>query len=50
MCALIYNFNIKLSIFQTGIKVADLLVFYRYGGKIGLFGRAEVGNKVMYIH
>ncbi|PVH34246.1 hypothetical protein PAHAL_8G179600 [Panicum hallii] len=28
----------KLSIFETGIKVVDLLAPYRRGGKIGLFG------------
>ncbi|KAF8762066.1 hypothetical protein HU200_009827 [Digitaria exilis] len=28
----------KLSIFETGIKVVDLLSPYRRGGKIGLFG------------
>ncbi|CAA7053179.1 unnamed protein product [Microthlaspi erraticum] len=33
----------KLSIFETGIKVVDLLAPYRRGGKIGLFGGAGVG-------
>ena len=28
----------KFSIFETGIKVVDLLAPYRRGGKIGLFG------------
>uniref|UniRef100_A0A6N2NGC0 H(+)-transporting two-sector ATPase n=1 Tax=Salix viminalis TaxID=40686 RepID=A0A6N2NGC0_SALVM len=32
----------KLSIFETGIKVVDLLAPYRRGGKIGLFGGAGV--------
>ncbi|CAN4125548.1 unnamed protein product [Withania somnifera] len=31
----------KLSIFETGIKVVDLLAPYRRGGKIGLFGELE---------
>jgi F-type H+-transporting ATPase subunit beta len=30
----------QLSIFETGIKVVDLLAPYRRGGKIGLFGGA----------
>ncbi|PHT94647.1 ATP synthase subunit beta, chloroplastic [Capsicum annuum] len=37
----------KLSIFETGIKVVDLLAPYRYGGKIGLFGGAGVGKTVL---
>ncbi|KAG8381032.1 hypothetical protein BUALT_Bualt06G0078600 [Buddleja alternifolia] len=37
----------KLSIFETGIKVVDLLVPYRRGGKIGLFGGAGVGKMVL---
>ncbi|MFS7912239.1 ATP synthase subunit beta [Helianthus anomalus] len=36
----------KLSIFETGIKVVDLLAPYRRGGKIGLFGGAGVGVSV----
>nr|AJE61505.1 ATP synthase CF1 beta subunit [Dipteris conjugata]AXX76471.1 ATP synthase CF1 beta subunit [Dipteris conjugata] len=36
----------KLSIFETGIKVADLLAPYRRGGKIGSFGGAGVGKTV----
>ncbi|THU42718.1 hypothetical protein C4D60_Mb00t19350 [Musa balbisiana] len=35
----------KLSIFETGIKVVDLLAPYRRGGKIGLFGGAGVGKQ-----
>lgn len=31
----------KLSIFETGIKVVDLLAPYRRGGKIGLFGGGQ---------
>ena len=35
------------SIFQTGIKVIDLLAPYARGGKIGLFGGAGVGKTVL---
>ena len=34
-------------IFETGIKVIDLLVPYAKGGKIGLFGGAGVGKTVL---
>jgi F-type H+-transporting ATPase subunit beta len=34
------DLDTKLSIFETGIKVVDLLAPYRRGGKIGLFGGA----------
>ena len=34
-------------IFETGIKVVDLLAPYRRGGKIGLFGGAGVGKTVL---
>jgi len=37
----------KPSIFDTGIKVVDLLAPYRRGGKIGLFGGAGVGKTVL---
>jgi len=37
----------ELSIFETGIKVVDLLAPYRRGGKIGLFGGAGVGKTVL---
>jgi F-type H+-transporting ATPase subunit beta len=33
--------------FETGLKVVDLLEPYRLGGKIGLFGGAGVGKTVM---
>ncbi|MGC7163572.1 F0F1 ATP synthase subunit beta [Metamycoplasma hominis] len=36
-----------LEIFETGIKVIDLLVPYIKGGKIGLFGGAGVGKTVL---
>jgi F-type H+-transporting ATPase subunit beta len=37
----------KPTIFETGIKVVDLLAPYRRGGKIGLFGGAGVGKTVL---
>ena len=36
----------KVEVFETGIKVIDLLAPYRKGGKIGLFGGAGVGKTV----
>ncbi|WP_373440913.1 F0F1 ATP synthase subunit beta [Metamycoplasma equirhinis] len=36
-----------LEIFETGIKVIDLLIPYIKGGKIGLFGGAGVGKTVL---
>ncbi len=33
--------------FETGIKVIDLLTPYVQGGKIGLFGGAGVGKTVL---
>jgi F-type H+-transporting ATPase subunit beta len=37
----------KPAIFETGIKVVDLVAPYRRGGKIGLFGGAGVGKTVL---
>ncbi|MBA2728576.1 MAG: F0F1 ATP synthase subunit beta [Parachlamydiaceae bacterium] len=37
----------KAAIFETGIKVIDLLCPYPKGGKIGLFGGAGVGKSVI---
>jgi F-type H+-transporting ATPase subunit beta len=37
----------KEEIFETGIKVVDLLAPYSRGGKIGLFGGAGVGKTVL---
>ncbi len=37
----------KTQMFQTGIKVIDLLTPYVQGGKIGLFGGAGVGKTVL---
>lgn len=41
------NLDTKFSIFETGIKVVDLLAPYRRGGKVGLFGGAGVGKTVL---
>ncbi len=38
---------VKTEIFETGIKVIDLLCPYVRGGKIGLFGGAGVGKTVL---
>ncbi len=37
----------KQEIFETGIKVVDLLAPYAKGGKVGLFGGAGVGKTVI---
>ena len=37
----------KVEVFETGIKVIDLLAPYIKGGKIGLFGGAGVGKTVL---
>jgi len=37
----------KIEIFETGIKVVDLIAPYVRGGKIGLFGGAGVGKTVL---
>jgi F-type H+-transporting ATPase subunit beta len=42
-----YELETKPSIFETGIKVVDLLAPYKRGGKIGLFGGAGVGKTVL---
>jgi len=41
------DLDTELSIFESGIKVVDLLAPYRRGGKIGLFGGAGVGKTVL---
>nr|QIZ74336.1 CF1 beta subunit of ATP synthase [Draparnaldia mutabilis] len=41
------DLDTRLAIFETGIKVVDLLAPYRRGGKIGLFGGAGVGKTVL---
>ena len=40
---------VKIEMFETGIKVVDLLAPYRRGGKIGLFGGAGVGKTVVIL-
>lgn len=37
----------EIEIFETGIKVVDLLAPYSKGGKVGLFGGAGVGKTVI---
>ncbi len=37
----------KVEIFETGIKVVDLIAPYVRGGKVGLFGGAGVGKTVL---
>lgn len=39
--------NVNVEMFETGIKVVDLLAPYSRGGKIGLFGGAGVGKTVI---
>ena len=39
--------SVKVEMFETGIKVIDLLAPYRRGGKVGLFGGAGVGKTVL---
>lgn len=39
--------SVKSEIFETGIKVIDLLCPYVKGGKVGLFGGAGVGKTVL---
>src|SRR5512135_1938514 len=41
------NQSTELKMFETGIKVIDLLEPYLQGGKIGLFGGAGVGKTVI---
>jgi F-type H+-transporting ATPase subunit beta len=41
------DLEVNPSVFETGIKVIDLLTPYRRGGKIGLFGGAGVGKTVI---
>jgi F-type H+-transporting ATPase subunit beta len=41
------NQSTKVEMFETGIKVIDLLAPYSKGGKIGLFGGAGVGKTVL---
>ena len=41
------NLTTTVEIFETGIKVIDLLAPYVKGGKIGLFGGAGVGKTVL---
>jgi F-type H+-transporting ATPase subunit beta len=39
--------EVEKQIFETGIKVVDMLAPYQRGGKVGLFGGAGVGKTVL---
>ncbi len=41
------NVSTRVEVFETGIKVIDLLAPYIKGGKVGLFGGAGVGKTVL---
>jgi F-type H+-transporting ATPase subunit beta len=41
------DLDVKVQMFETGIKVIDLLCPFTRGGKIGLFGGAGVGKTVL---
>ncbi len=41
------DISTKAEVFETGIKVVDLLAPYLKGGKVGLFGGAGVGKTVL---
>ncbi len=41
------DLSVKTELFETGIKVVDLLAPYAKGGKTGLFGGAGVGKTVI---
>ena len=43
----ITKLRVDPSLFETGIKVVDLLTPYKKGGKVGLFGGAGVGKTVV---
>ena len=42
-----HDLSPKMEIFETGIKVIDLIAPYIKGGKVGLFGGAGVGKTVL---
>ena len=41
------SLSIEVTLFESGIKVIDLLTPYKKGGKIGLIGGAGVGKTVV---
>ncbi len=41
------DLSVETEVFETGIKVVDLLAPYSKGGKVGLFGGAGVGKTVL---
>ena len=44
---LLQDQSVRVELFETGIKVIDLLAPYPKGGKVGLFGGAGVGKTVV---
>jgi F-type H+-transporting ATPase subunit beta len=46
-CPLLTDLSTETVVFETGIKVVDLLAPYIKGGKVGLFGGAGVGKTVI---
>jgi F-type H+-transporting ATPase subunit beta len=46
-CPTLADLSVETEIFETGIKVVDLLAPYVKGGKVGLFGGAGVGKTVI---
>lgn len=45
----IFDKKSKAEVFETGIKIIDLLTPYVKGGKVGLFGGAGVGKTVLIL-
>jgi len=43
----VLDIDITAPLFETGIKVVDVLTPYKKGGKVGLFGGAGVGKTVL---
>merc|ERR1712061_601542 len=43
----IMGLRVSVILFETGVKVVDLLTPYKKGGKVGLFGGAGVGKTVV---
>ena len=41
------DLSAKIEVFETGIKVIDLIAPFVRGGKVGLFGGAGVGKTVL---
>merc|ERR1711933_654229 len=43
----IMGLRVSVILFETGVKVVDLLTPYKKGGKVGLFGGAGAGKTVV---